>query len=244
MDAKHHILLLRGTGICGLIFTRAALEAGHKLTLYVRTPSKIPAELSSYASLNVIQGGLGDEEAMKKASECGADVFISLAGPTLGKREGTVRTADCLLPMLTHLQPIADALRMLYPLLLANGTTKRIMVLSTASYSAPEDRWSFKWYAAINFYIKVIGGDTYKEVSSIAKETVALGDKIGWTVFRVPLLKGTKLLENSGGVHAVWIGDKKGRDGLTLDRGRLAIWILAELSEGEWHHMCPALANA
>jgi nucleoside-diphosphate-sugar epimerase len=90
MEAKHHILLLGGTGICGLVFARAALNAGHKLTLYVRTPSKIPADLSSNENLSVIQGELEDVEGLTKTAACGADVFISLAGPTLGKREGTV----------------------------------------------------------------------------------------------------------------------------------------------------------
>jgi len=91
MATKHHILLLGGTGICGTIFTRAALEAGHKLTLYVRTPSKIPADLSSSPLITVIQGELGDEEGLSKAAACEADTFISLAGPALGKREGSVR---------------------------------------------------------------------------------------------------------------------------------------------------------
>jgi uncharacterized protein YbjT (DUF2867 family) len=90
MYDKHHILLLGGTGICGLIFTRAALEAGHTLTLYARTPSKLPAEFLSKANLNVIQGEMGDTEGLKKAAKCGAGVFLSLAGPSLGKREGTV----------------------------------------------------------------------------------------------------------------------------------------------------------
>ena len=96
MSDKHHILLLGGTGICGLIFTQAALEAGHKLTLYVRTPSKIPTDLSSNADLVVIQGELGDVEGLKKAANCGADIFICLAGPTLGRREGTVGYEDNL----------------------------------------------------------------------------------------------------------------------------------------------------
>jgi nucleoside-diphosphate-sugar epimerase len=87
---KHHILLLGGTGICGTIFTRAALEAGHRLTLYVRTPSKLPSDLSSNANVSIIEGELQDAEGLKKAAACGADIFISLAGPTLGKREGTV----------------------------------------------------------------------------------------------------------------------------------------------------------
>jgi len=88
---KHHILLLGGTGICGRLFTTAALEAGHKLTLYVRTPSKLGSEVSSNANVSIIQGEFNDAEGLKKAAACGADIFVCLAGPTLGKREGTVR---------------------------------------------------------------------------------------------------------------------------------------------------------
>lgn len=97
---------------------------------------------------------------------------------------------------------------------------------------------------AINWYIKVIGGDTYTEISGMAKETVALGDKISWTVFRVPLLNGTKLGDNKRDVHAVFVGDSKGRDGLSLDRGKLANWILNEIYEEKWNGLCPILANA
>jgi hypothetical protein len=78
----------------------------------------------------------------------------------------------------------------------------------------------------------------------MAEETVALGEKINWTVFRVPLLQGKTLRENDGPVNAAYVGDKQGRDGLHLDRGRLARWILAELQEGKWINACPMLANA
>jgi hypothetical protein len=93
-------------------------------------------------------------------------------------------------------------------------------------------------------YIKVIGGDTYNEITSMSKETVALGEKISWTVFRVPLMQGKELNENPGDVEACYIGDRKGRDGLCLDRGRLIKWILSELEERNWICACPALANA
>lgn len=78
----------------------------------------------------------------------------------------------------------------------------------------------------------------------MAEETVALGGKIEWTVFRVPLLQGKELDENGGEVNAVYVGDKKWRDGLLLDRGRLARWILRELEEGKWIRASPILANA
>ncbi len=90
LDTKHHILVLGGTGACGIIFARAALRNGHTLTLYVRSPSKLPSDLSTNLKVNVIQGELGDNEGLKKIAACDADIFISLAGPMLGKREGTV----------------------------------------------------------------------------------------------------------------------------------------------------------
>lgn len=93
MAAKHHILLLGGTGLCGLLFTRVALEAGHSLTLYIRNSAKLPAEVAENENVNVIQGELGDEEGLKHAAGCGADVFVCLAGPTLGKRKGTVSSS-------------------------------------------------------------------------------------------------------------------------------------------------------
>ena len=92
---RFHILLIGGTGICGLVFTKAAIQAGHAVTLYVRNPSKIPPELASRPGVHVIQGELGDEEGLKKAAACEADTFVSLAGPTLGERNGTVYLLPC-----------------------------------------------------------------------------------------------------------------------------------------------------
>ncbi|KAK0105038.1 hypothetical protein ONS95_004594 [Cadophora gregata] len=228
LSAKYHILLLGGTGICGTIFLRAALEAGHTLTLYVRTPSKISEDIASNPNIHIIQGEFGDEESLKKAAACGATVFVSLAGPTLGEKKG---------------MPITHALQTLYPHLLANSYT-RILTLSTASYSAPEDTRSVKWWVAINMYVRVIGGDAYNEVRGMAQATVDLGEKIKWTVFRVPLLSGKALGDSEGEVEACYVGDKKGRDGLWLDRGRLARWILGELDEGKWIGTCPLVSNA
>lgn len=136
----------------------------------------------------------------------------------------------------------------LHPMLLTNGTTKRILILSTASYPSPEDTSSFKWWMAINCYIKVIGGDSYVEIKGMGETTAALGERIKWTVFRVPLLSGKALDENPKNdgeeVNACYVGDKKGRDGLWLDRGRLARWVLNELDEGKWIGCAPLVSNA
>lgn len=106
MPPPIHILLLGGTGLCGLIFTRLALEAGHALTLYVRTPSKIPSDLSAHPDLHIIQGEFDNEAGLAQAAACGATVFISFAGPTLGERKGTVRFSSSPPPCLLCLPPV------------------------------------------------------------------------------------------------------------------------------------------
>jgi hypothetical protein len=145
------------------------------------------------------------------------------------------------------LKPITNALKILYPLLLSSGTFKRVLVLATPSYTAPQDTRSLKWFVSIDCYIRVIGGDSYGEIRGMARATVDLGNKCEWTVFRVPLLQGKELSEvKKGGdeVNAVFVGDKQGKDGVHLDRGRLARWILGELEERKWVGLCPLLANA
>ncbi|KAI0996271.1 hypothetical protein K3495_g11910 [Podosphaera aphanis] len=227
---KHHILILGATGACGIILTHALLESGYQLTLYVRTPSKLPEEVVSNAKVTIIQGELNDTEGLKKAAASGADVFISVAGPTLGKREKVK-------------MPITTALRVLYQLLLEAGTFKHILTLSTPSFPAPEDKFSLKWFIAVNGYIRLFHMDAYEEIRGIAQATVDLGDKVEWTVFRVPLLEGKTLNENKGDVASCYIGDAQGKDGLHLDRGRLVKWILAEMDEKKWVGHLPAISN-
>jgi hypothetical protein len=93
-------------------------------------------------------------------------------------------------------------------------------------------------------YIRVIGGDPYHEIRGMSQATAALGEKIAWTIFRVPLLSGKTLGENEGEVETCYVGDKKGRDGLWLDRGRLCRWVLAELEEGNRVGYAPFVSNA
>lgn len=50
-----------------------------KIIAYVRTPSKIPADLAQ--KIQIVQGGLRDESALDKALQ-GADVLVSFLGPS------------------------------------------------------------------------------------------------------------------------------------------------------------------
>jgi hypothetical protein len=77
-------------GLSGLEFCKAAIAQGQKLTLYVRSPSKLLAEISSHANVSVVKGTLEDLSSFQLAATSGPTVFVSFAGPTMTSK-GTVR---------------------------------------------------------------------------------------------------------------------------------------------------------
>lgn len=85
-----HIIVDHFLGQSGLDFCSAALQEGHTLTLYLRNPDKLPADIANNANVSVIKGTFDDVSGLERAAACGASVFISFAGPTANSK-GTVR---------------------------------------------------------------------------------------------------------------------------------------------------------
>lgn len=219
--SQKHILVLGATGPSGVAFCVAALQDGHKLTLYVRNPSKMPASVSSNKSVEVIEGTFDDEEKLASAATCGANTFVTFAGPVVSNK-GT---------------PVTDCYTKLFPLLIKNDF-QRALVLSTPSYVTSEDKGAFKWTAVVAL-IKVIGGSAFREVTGIGKLTASQPTgKLKWTLFRVPFLTNG----NAGAVKASYTGT--GQDGLTLSRKSMAAWVLNEMTEDKWVGKAPLLSNA
>lgn len=77
-------------GQSGLEFCKAALLQGHKLTLYVRSPAKLPTEIRNSANVSVVEGTLEDITSFRRAATAGPAIFVSFAGP-VSKLKGTVR---------------------------------------------------------------------------------------------------------------------------------------------------------
>jgi putative NADH-flavin reductase len=84
-SVSHRVL-----GPSGLEFCKAALTQGHSLTLYVRSPDKLPAEITENANVSVVKGSLEDVPTFQQAATSGPTVFVSFAGPTSNSK-GTVR---------------------------------------------------------------------------------------------------------------------------------------------------------
>lgn len=68
--------------------------------------------------------------------------------------------------------------------LLPDSSIRRCMVLSTASYSAPEDRIALKWRLVV-WLIWLLAGTAYREIYGLSEATAALpDDKFEWTLSR------------------------------------------------------------
>lgn len=76
-------------GPSGISFCKAALRQNHTLTIYARNPSKVPTEVSEHAQVTVLKGTFDDNDGLEQAAKCGADTFVSFAGP-VANNKGTV----------------------------------------------------------------------------------------------------------------------------------------------------------
>ncbi|KAJ5131398.1 uncharacterized protein N7515_007437 [Penicillium bovifimosum] len=216
-----HILVIGATGPSGLEFCKAALTQGHSLTLYVRSPDKLPAEITDNANVSVVKGTLEDVATFQQAAASGPTVFVSFAGPT-SNSTGT---------------PITDAMKEIFPILVANNY-KRAMVLGTCSYTAPEDQGGLKWKALI-VLIKIVGGSAFEEFSGLGSFVASQdASQLKWTLVRVPFLTNG----DDAPVTATYTGT--GKDGMSLSRKSLATWVLSEISgDSEWAGKAPLLSN-
>jgi len=220
-----HILVLGGSSPSGLAFCLAALRDSHTLTLYIRPASlsKFPSEISTSSNVSIVTGELTNVAALEEAISNGAKTCVSFLGPAAPMNRGSM--------------PITDGYKIIVTLLQKYQYTRTLM-LSTASYKAPEDTFSLVyWLMVMMVYLAMRPGyDEINGFTPLITSTSAV--ELGWTVFRVPLLKDGDAVP----VKAGFVGGMGLRVG--LERRALAEWVLGEMEEGKWVGKCPAVANA
>lgn len=88
---------LNSSGQSGIDFAREALSHNHSLTLYVRSPGKLPQDIKDNENVSVIQGGFdADLETIRPAISGGAEAIVSTAGPIpTNNGNGTVSISLC-----------------------------------------------------------------------------------------------------------------------------------------------------
>lgn len=196
------------------------------LVLYVRSRSKLSADILSNPAGRVVEGSLTDEGALKDAMT-GVDTVAGFLGAPLSLSAFIWRTKTT---------PIADPFPTIFRAMTAQGV-KRILALSTLSYpvSSEQKSWTF-WLPGFMPPIFVPQGDA--EMVAIARNVTAQSD-LDWAVFRVPHLNnGSADLSVTAGLLGP---EYKGTT--ELSRASLTRWVMEEIKKGEWIKGAPAVGN-
>jgi hypothetical protein len=239
-------------GPSGINFTNLVLSNpdGPKITLYVRTPSKLPSahrEEADPTRLRVVVGELDDQAALETAltdPTTPVDAVVSFLGPYASLKAFLLRTKS---------NPLADK----FPTILAamkQAGVRRILAISSPAWvvqaesdkedisSGHSDEMSWSWWLAMRFVAFILpqGSVEMEQIGRrVADEGKHGGWGLKWTVFRIPRLNnGPEDLE----VSAEYLG--RGFDGSKeLSRKSMARWLLGEVEAGEWIDKAPVVSN-
>lgn len=242
-----HLLILGATGACGQLLVEALLDIPHSkspnfppgswhtpnpalptLTLYLRTPSKLPTTFSTHPNVTLVEGTLTPTDQTKLTSAMtGVSAVLSAIGPSVKEGPGT---------------PIAEAYTVVLQAMRESGV-KRLIALGTPSITDENDGFSLTYKAMVHG-IALYAPNAYKDIVKVgevlrgANEGVESGNEIEWTIVRVPVLTSS----NNREVVAGYIGD--GKTGVTLARAGFAAFVAGELLAGEWIREAPLLTSA
>jgi len=203
------------TGPSGQLLVDKALAAGHEVTAFARTPTKLHARSDR---LHVVSGELTDAASIDKAIT-GADAVISLLGPS-GKSKGT---------------PIADGMRLIVAAMERHGV-RRLIATATPSAKDPSDGAAWSFALAVRA-IQALAGSAYQEI--VATADVVRGSSLDWTLVRLPMLSNESAPR---GVKAGYVGDP-GIRLFWISRDALADFLLAQLLGRDWVQKSPVISN-
>ncbi|KAF8708190.1 NAD(P)H-binding, partial [Rhizoctonia solani] len=213
------VLVLGGTGPSGILTCRYALQAGHKLVLYCRNPSKLPKDIATHDDVHIIGGQLADLPALRSALS-GCDAVISSLGPPITRDRETHVT--------NGYKFVLEAMR-------AEGI-KHLIVLGTPSMTHSLDVPTWKLWL-VRLLISTVGPGTYKDVRAFG-DLISRSDDLEWTIARVPFLT-----TSSGKSYAAgYVGD--GKAGWFLRREAYAQFMIDELEKRDWVKKMPLISNA
>lgn len=207
------LAIFGATGETGRHLVKQALERGHEVTAFTRSPEKLPINSDR---LTVVQGDVRNADKVNEAI-AGVDAVLSALGPAENKPVFTVTEGT---------QNILDAMN--------RYGVERLVVSAGAGVGDPNDEPKL-FNHAINFLLKIVSRWVYEDM----RRTVDLvrGSHVKWTVVRVPMLTDD---EPTGDVKVGYVG--KGL-GSRLTRADMARFMLDQVESDELVHRAPAISN-
>ena len=196
----------------GLKIVEQALQAGHTVTAFVRTPGKLTLQ---HPNLIVCQGDSMDSAAVEKAV-AGQDAVVSALGPTRPPMPGMMETSA---------RNMVTAMK--------KQGVKRLVSTTGAGVRQPEDKPKLADHligALLNLLAKPVVQD------SAANVKVIQNSDLEWTVVRFPrLLDG----EPTGKYRFGYVSKDSSTQ---LSRADAAAAVLKELTEKMWLRKLPVVS--
>ncbi|KAJ6574726.1 NADH(P)-binding-domain-containing protein [Mycena capillaripes] len=218
------ILIFGSTGPTGILLVREALATFPESTivLYVRTPEKLPEDLSRDPRCVVIQGRqLDDNDTLSRALE-GVDIVLSALGPSqFSQPPGT---------------PLARAYERIIRIMKSHGVN-RLLALGTASIEDESDHFNLAYYSMVKS-VSVTMRNAYKDIRALGA-VIKASELDHWTIIRVPILSD----HTSREVIAGYIGDGKTGNHIMLNRVGFAAFVIEEINKKQWDRKCPLLVS-
>ena len=207
------LTIFGATGRTGKLLVKKALDSGHTVTAYVRTPSKLNIE---HNNLIVIRGELSELDSVADAI-AGSDAVLSGLGAVRGgSHEVMVPAATSILAgMKKH-------------------NVKRLVWATGAGVPAPQDQPAFP-NKVIGFLLKLTAKQVLEDSLKGVEMIKASG--LDWIIARGPMLNDEP---GSGEYRVGYVSKEMGR---TLSREDFAEFMLSQVESNDWINKMPAISN-
>ncbi|MCA9874446.1 MAG: SDR family oxidoreductase [Anaerolineales bacterium] len=207
------LTIFGASGRTGRPLMMQALDAGHEVTAFVRTPAKLDVQ---HENLTVVQGDVRNPTQVETAVT-GADAVLSVLGPTANTPDYQVcqGTEHILTAMKKH-------------------GVRRLVISAGAGVGDPADA-PRPVNKLINLLLRLVSPHVYEDM----KRTVDLvrASDLDWTIVRVPRLTDDP---PTGQVKTAYVG--KGM-GMRITRADMASFMLQQVDDTRFIRQAPAISN-
>jgi putative NADH-flavin reductase len=206
------IIVFGASGGTGIEMVKLALDAGHDVTAFVRSPEKLAIH---HPMLKVVAGDAMDAAAVEKAV-AGQDAVISALGPSRPPVPGM---------MVAAAKNIVAAMK--------NSGIRRLISTTGAGVRDPQDQPKL-----IDDLMKALLFLLARDVlfDSDASVKIIRSTDLDWTIVRYPRLLNTA---RTGSYRVGYLGKNSGHQ---LSRADGADFVLKELKENKFVHRMPVVS--
>lgn len=208
------LVIFGATGGTGLPLVQQALDAGHHVIAFVRSPHKLTIK---HPNLTPFKGDAMNADDVQRAISADVDAVLS----TLAPAKNSPATM-----LVSSARNILDAMH--------RSDVRRLIYMTGAGVPAPHDEPKFINHI-IRFALKTFSG-AILEQSEQAVDLIRASDR-DWVIVRAPMLTNA---DYSGEIRVGWVGVNTGS---RLARADAAAFMLQQLDSDAYLCQAPVISN-